>query len=55
VGYFHALDARSGRLLWKASLGGPISSGPVTYEVDGAQYVGVAAGHGYYVFGLRDR
>jgi alcohol dehydrogenase (cytochrome c) len=54
-GYFHALDARSGRLLWKASLGGPISSGPVTYQVDGTQYVGIAAGNGYFVFGLRDR
>jgi alcohol dehydrogenase (cytochrome c) len=53
-GYFHALDARSGRLLWKASLGGPISSGPVTYQVDGTQYVGIASGNGYFVFGLRD-
>ena len=39
----------------KAGLGGPISSGPVTYQVDGAQYVGVAAGNGYFVFGLRVR
>ena len=53
-GYFHALDARTGALLWKASLGGPISSGPVTYMVDGKQYVGVAAGNGYFAFGLKD-
>jgi alcohol dehydrogenase (cytochrome c) len=53
-GHFHALDSRSGTLLWKASLGGPISSGPMTYLVDGKQYVGVAAGNGYFVFGLRE-
>jgi alcohol dehydrogenase (cytochrome c) len=53
-GHFHALDSRSGTLLWKASLGGPISSGPMTYMVDGKQYVGVAAGNGYFVFALRD-
>jgi alcohol dehydrogenase (cytochrome c) len=53
-GYFHALDSRSGTLLWKTSLGGPISSGPLTYMVDGKQYVGVAAGNSYFVFALRD-
>ena len=53
-GHFHALDARSGALLWKASIGGPISSGAMTYMVDGKQYVGVAAGNGYFVFGLRE-
>src|SRR5438132_4985043 len=53
-GHFHALDSRSGTLLWKASLGGPISSGPMTYMIDGKQYVGVAAGNGYFVFGLKE-
>jgi alcohol dehydrogenase (cytochrome c) len=53
-GHFHAIDSRSGTLLWKTSLGGPISSGPMTYMVDGKQYVGVAAGNGYFVFGLRE-
>jgi alcohol dehydrogenase (cytochrome c) len=53
-GHFHAIDARSGTLLWKASLGGPISSGPLTYMVDGKQYVGVAAGNAYFVFALKD-
>jgi alcohol dehydrogenase (cytochrome c) len=53
-GHFHALDSRSGTLLWKSSLGGPISSGPMTFMVDGKQYVGVAAGNGYFVFGLRE-
>jgi alcohol dehydrogenase (cytochrome c) len=34
-GYFFALDARSGALLWKASLGGAIASGPMTYTTGG--------------------
>jgi alcohol dehydrogenase (cytochrome c) len=53
-GYFHAFDARDGKLLWKASLGGYIAAGPVSYSVGGRQYVAVAAGHGMFVFGLRE-
>ena len=53
-GYFQALDARTGDLLWKASLGGQIANGPMTYEVDGRQYVAVIAGHSLSVFALRD-
>jgi len=53
-GYFQALDARTGTLLWKAALGGPIVSGPMTYQVDGKQFVAVAAGHALFVFALRD-
>ena len=36
-GYFMALDARNGNILWKASLGGQIVMGPVTYQVEGKQ------------------
>ena len=53
-GHFHALDARSGELLWRTSLGGQIANGPITFAVDGTQYVAVAAGNGLFVFGLRD-
>jgi len=53
-GYFQVLDARTGALLWKASLGGQIAAGPMTYLVDGRQYVAVAAGHALFTFGLRD-
>ena len=38
-GYFFALDARTGALLWKAALGGQVNSGPMSYAVDGKQYV----------------
>jgi alcohol dehydrogenase (cytochrome c) len=53
-GYFQALDARNGRLLWKANLGGQIAAGPITYQVDGKQYVVIAAGHALFAFGLRE-
>ncbi len=32
-GYFQALDARTGALLWKTNLGAAINSGPITYRV----------------------
>ena len=53
-GYFHALDAKTGALLWKASVGGPVAAAPITYRIDGKQYVAVAAGHALFVYGLRD-
>ena len=53
-GYFQALDARTGALLWKASLGAQIVSGPITYEVDGKQYVTAISGLSLCVFGLRE-
>jgi alcohol dehydrogenase (cytochrome c) len=53
-GYFYALDARSGAQLWRASLGGQGANGPMSYAVDGVQYVAVASGSGLFVFGLRN-
>ena len=53
-GYFHALDARTGALLWKASLGAQIVMAPITFMVDGKQYVSVISGHTLVTFGLRD-
>jgi alcohol dehydrogenase (cytochrome c) len=53
-GYFHALDARTGKLLWKASLGGQIVMAPITFQVDGKQYVSVISGHTLVTFALRD-
>ena len=53
-GYFQALDARNGELLWKASLGAQIVNGPVTYAVDGKQYVAVISGHALSTFTLRE-
>ena len=32
--------------------GGQISAGPMTYEVNGAQYVSIASGNALFTFGL---
>ena len=53
-GYFNALDALTGELLWKASLGGQIVMAPVTFMVDGQQYVSVISGSVLVTFGLPD-
>lgn len=53
-GYFQAVDARNGQLLWKSNLGGQMAAGPMTYQVDGKQYVAIAAGHAIFAFGLRE-
>ena len=52
-GYFYAFDARTGDLLWKVNLGGAVINAPITYEVDGKQYVSVIAGNILATFGLR--
>ncbi len=52
-GYFFALDARTGSLLWKTSVGGPVSAGPMTYAINGHQYVAVSAGNALFVYALR--
>lgn len=52
-GYFFALDARNGSLLWKIQLGGPTQNGPISYAVNGKQYVAVSASNSLFVFGLR--
>src|SRR5665213_2385114 len=52
-GYFFALDAGSGAMLWKASVGGQVSAGPMTYSLGGRQYVAISAGNALYTFALR--
>jgi alcohol dehydrogenase (cytochrome c) len=51
-GHFVALDARSGRLLWKAALGGQVNAGAMTYAVEGRQYIAIAAGTALFTFAL---
>jgi alcohol dehydrogenase (cytochrome c) len=53
-GYFQALDARNGTLLWKQNLGGEIISGPTTYQVEGKQYVTICSGNSMFTFALRE-
>jgi alcohol dehydrogenase (cytochrome c) len=51
-GYFFALDGRTGEVRWKVSLGGQVNSGPMSYAVDGRQYISVAAGTALFSFAL---
>ena len=53
-GWFFALDAVSGEELWHINIGSRVHSGPMTYAVDGRQYVSVAAGNVVFTFGLDD-
>ncbi len=53
-GYFYALDAETGDLLWRTTLGGQVASGPISYAIGGTQYVAAAAGNGLFVFALRE-
>lgn len=43
-GYFVARDERTGERLWRFNTGAGVNAPPVTYAVDGRQYVVVAAG-----------
>ena len=51
-GYFFALDAVSGQELWHMTVGSRVHSAPLTYAVDGKQYVTIAAGNVVFTFGL---
>lgn len=46
MGTFYAYDATSGKELWKMNLKSGIQSPPITYEIDGEQYVAVTTGWG---------
>jgi alcohol dehydrogenase (cytochrome c) len=54
-GYLLALDARSGELLWRSSLGGQINAGPMSFAVNGRQYIAIAAGSALFAFALPQR
>ncbi len=51
-GYFFALDQETGESLWHLSVGGRVHAGPMTFSVDGRQYVSVAASHALFTFAL---
>ena len=41
---FRALDAETGTVVWQTILNGPVSGRPMTYSVDGHQYVAIGSG-----------
>jgi alcohol dehydrogenase (cytochrome c) len=52
-GAFYALDARDGTPLWQTNLGSSVSAGPMSYSVNGKQYVSIQAGSALFTFALR--
>jgi alcohol dehydrogenase (cytochrome c) len=52
-GAFVAADATNGNPLWHFNTGERWKSGPMTYTVDGTQYIGMAAGSTILAFDLR--
>lgn len=51
-GNFFALDSRNGTELWRLDLGGRVHAAPMTYMVDGKQYVTIAVGSALFTLGL---
>jgi alcohol dehydrogenase (cytochrome c) len=51
-GNFFALDAETGKPEWNIQLGSSLRANPITYAVDGKQYVVGEAGNSIFVFGL---
>ena len=45
-GRFRAFDQETGEVLWEINLGSPVSGFPISYAVDGRQYVAVGTGVG---------
>ena len=52
-GYFYALDANTGDELWHIPVGARVQAAPISYMVDGTQYVSIAAGNVVFTFGLQ--
>ena len=46
AGYFKAFSADTGKEVWNYSVQGGVMASPITYELDGVQYVAVAQGWG---------
>ena len=48
-----ALNAASGTIEWHAPLAASVSNGPMTYELNGKQYLVFAAGDTMYAFTIK--
>ncbi len=51
--YFHAFDARTGKLLWQFPTNSGITSQPTSFSVDGKQYIAVQSGWGVDPVGMQ--
>lgn len=53
AGEFEAVDAATGTALWHFNTGQTFHASPMSYAVDGVQYVAIAAGSDVFSFALR--
>jgi alcohol dehydrogenase (cytochrome c) len=51
-GYLIAFDAKTGKVLWRFQAGGTIIAPPISYALNGRQYIAVAAGQTMVTFAL---
>jgi alcohol dehydrogenase (cytochrome c) len=51
-GFFTAYDIQTGKSLWSFQCGSGHHSGPITYSLDGRQYIAVCAGWGGWTAGF---
>lgn len=51
-GYFLAADERDGKTLWRLPLNATIKTSPITYSIDGEQFLTLAVGSNIMSFGL---
>jgi alcohol dehydrogenase (cytochrome c) len=51
-GHLVALDAKTGEHLWHFNMGELLTASPITYEVNGKQYVAIASATAIFSFGL---
>jgi len=51
-GFLTALDAKEGKPLWHFNTGQQITASPMTYSIDGKQYVALTAGSNVVAFAL---
>jgi alcohol dehydrogenase (cytochrome c) len=51
-GWFYALDAATGKPLWRFNCGGSIMAAPISFAVDGRQHIAICAASAVFVFAL---
>ncbi len=51
-GFFEAADAKTGKSLWHFNTGQTLHASPMSYAVNGKQYVAIAAGSDLFAFAL---
>lgn len=47
-----ALDSKTGKALWRTQTGAAIGSSPISYSVEGKQYIAISAGQVLYSYAL---